>query len=224
MFNLFNKNKQKRHFNSDNISYTNNFVFIHIPKNAGTAISKSFGIETSKHNTVKEYISAMGEKKYGSMLSFAFVRNPFSRFISLYNYARMEESYYHSSINPDKAIYGKHMDYDILKHASIEEAALLLKAGKLVHNPPHTQWHTQCFWLKDQNKNLNVKYLGRFEDVDFHLRNLRQLLGCKEVRALSKLNASSKTTLDYRGLIDKGTRAVLEDVYKEDLETFNYDF
>lgn len=224
MNSFFKKQTQKRYFNSDNISYTNNFVFIHIPKNAGTAVSESLRIETSKHNTVKEYINVLGEKRYDNMLSFAFVRNPFSRFISLYNYARMKESYYHSAIHPEKAIYGKHMDYDILKDASIDEAAQLLKVGQLVHNPPHTQWKPQCFWLKDNTETLNVKYLGRFEDIEFHLKNLSDLLGATTKKELDKVNASSKSSLDYKKIIGTETRYILEDFYKEDLETFNYDF
>ncbi|TBV25493.1 hypothetical protein DMZ43_11140 [Meridianimaribacter sp. CL38] len=221
---MFKNFSNKQYFNSDNISYKENFIFIHIPKNAGTAVSKAFGLETSKHNTVKEYINVLGGKKYDSFLTFAFVRNPFSRFVSLYNYARMEESYYHSAINPESAIYGKHMDYDILKHASLDEAAQLLADGKLVHNPPHRQWNSQCFWLKDQQDNINVKYLGRFEDVDFHLRNLTQLLGKPLASRLSKINTSSKEPLNYRTLLSNETRTILETYYKEDLETFNYDF
>jgi len=224
MNNFFNKIARQQFFNSDNISYSDNFVFIHIPKNAGTAVSKSFGIETSKHNTVKEYINVLGEKQYDQMLSFAFVRNPFSRFISLYNYARMEESYYHSAIHPEKAIYGKHMDYEILKDASIDEAAQLLKKGKLIHNPPHIQWNAQCFWLKDNNEKLRVKYFARFEDIEFHLRNLSNLIGASTLNKLHKINASSKLTLDYKKLISFDTRTLLEEHYKEDLETFNYDF
>lgn len=224
MNNLFKKTSRKRFFNSDNISYSENFVFIHIPKNAGTAVSKSFGIETSYHNTVKEYIQVLGEKQYDKMLSFAFVRNPFSRFISLYNYARMEESYYHSAIHPEKAIYGKHMDFDILKDASLKEAAQLLKSGQLVHNPPHTQWKPQCFWLKDNTETLNVKYLGRIEDIEFHLKNLNNLLGANTKKELEKINTSSKSPLDYKKIIGAETRSILEEYYKEDLETFNYDF
>ena len=111
--------------NIPNISYSSKFIFIHVPKNAGTSIHKSVGLDKSIHVTLKQYIKLLGKEQYESMFSFAFVRNPFSRFISLYNYARMDESYYHSAIKPEEAIYGKHMDCDSLKNASIEDAAHL---------------------------------------------------------------------------------------------------
>lgn len=220
----FQKKKESVRKEFDNISNDLNYIFIHIPKNAGTAISKSLQIETSRHYTVKEYIDMLGEKKYNSMYSFAFIRNPFSRFVSLYNYARMEESYYHSSINPDKAIYGKHMDYDTLKNASLEAAATLLVEGKLLHNPPHNQWKPQATWLKDHQGELNVKYLGRFEDIALHARNIHKNIGTITSPHVPKINTSSIGSDDYRKIINSNTRSMLESYYQEDLDTFNYDF
>ena len=220
----FYKGKKNQPLDFDNISFKKGFVFVHIPKNAGTSICMNLGIRNSRHYTVNEYISMLGEPEYKNLFSFAFVRNPFSRFLSLYNYARMEESYYHSSINPDKAIYGKHMDYDTLINVNVEEAAQLLVEGKLVHNPPHNQWEPQVKWLKDTNGNLKVKYIGRFEDIALHMRNIHKLIGTDQSFNLQKINSSSKVNNDYRKLISSNTRSILETYYKEDLETFNYDF
>ncbi|MDW5287885.1 sulfotransferase family 2 domain-containing protein [Formosa sp. PL04] len=224
---LFNR-KHKINLQSDydkaNIDFDKNLVFIHIPKNAGTAIYKNLGLDNSNHRTVKQYISLFGEKNYDDMFSFAFVRNPFSRFISLYNYSRMDVSYYHNNINPEKAIYGYHMDYEILKNKSLEEAAILLKEGRLQHNPPHVQWNPQSFWLKDNENKLNVKYLGRLEDLEFDMRNIYNLIGFEHSREVNQINSSSGSKLDYRKLINPSTRQILEEYYKEDLEFFNYDF
>lgn len=221
---LFRKNKPQELKGFDNVSFSNNFIFIHIPKNAGTSIGKSLTIKTTRHYTVKEYIAMLGMEKYTDMFSFAFVRNPFSRFVSLYNYARLEESYYHSSINPEKAIYGKHMDYDILKDASIEEAALLLLEGKLVHNPPHNQWQPQVTWLKDTKGDINVTYLARFEDIDLHSRNIHKILKMNASESLPKINPSTHKEKDYKKLINTNTKKMIEKYYEEDFNTFNYQF
>ena len=224
LINLFKKEKKKKNYGADNISYSHNYIFIHIPKNAGTSVSNNFNMQTSYHNTVREYIELIGEKKYSDMFSFAFVRNPFSRFLSLYNYARLEESYYHSSINPEKAIYGKHLDYDLLKNATMEEAANLLKEGKLTHNPPHIQWLPQSFWLKNKEGELDIKYLGRFEDLNFHLRNLYKIIGISHTNKIQHINNSKKKSVHYSKLIDGTTQKILEDYYSEDLNLFNYSF
>lgn len=221
---FFKKPEVKKKFKADNISYAHDFIFVHIPKNAGTSLSNALNIEVSHHNTVKEYIDLLGAEHYKNMFSFAFVRNPFSRFISLYNYARLDESYYHSSINPEKAIYGKHMDYDLLKGATIEEAANYLKEGRLVHNPPHIQWFPQSFWLKNENGNLDIKYLGRFEDLDFHLRNICNIIDIPFIPNLQRINVATKSDTLYSKLLNHNTRKILEEYYKEDLELFNYSF
>ena len=224
MINFFKKDNTEKNFGADNISHDKKFIFIHIPKNAGTSVGNDFNIETSYHNTAQEYINLLGKKKYNNMFSFAFVRNPFSRFLSLYNYARLEESYYHSSINPEKAIYGKHLDYDLLKNATIAEAADLLKENKLTHNPPHIQWLPQNFWLKNKEGELDVKYLGRFEDLDFHLRNINKIIGISHTDKIQHINNSTKENIHYSKLINGNTRKILENYYSEDLNLFNYSF
>ena len=208
----------------NNVSFEKQIAFIHIPKNAGTSVQSNIGLTGSTHITVNELLQKLGKDNFESLFSFSFVRNPFSRFVSLYNYARMDESYYHSALNPEKAIYGKHMDYDTLKHASITEAAYLLSEGKLIHNPPHCQWNPQVFWLKDSNDQIKVKYIGRVEDIEFHLQNICRIAGINFNDGLQRINASSSHPIDYRSLIDDETRKILSEYYEEDLEMFNYSF
>lgn len=208
----------------NNISFDKKFIFIHIPKNAGTSIYRSLELKKSSHKTVKEYIKILGDAQYESMFSFAFVRNPFSRFISLYNYAKMEISHYHNNIEPEKSIYGPHLDFKILKNASIEEAAILLREGKLIHNPPHNQWMPQTYWLKDRNDKINVKYLGRVEDLSFNLRNIFSIVQIQNKNEVARVNVSSNEIQNYRSLINKETRDILEEYYYDDLKTFNYNF
>lgn len=208
----------------NNISFDKKFIFIHIPKNAGTSIYRSLDLKKSSHKTVNEYIKILGVAKYESMFSFAFVRNPFSRFISLYNYAKMEISHYHNNIEPEKSIYGPHLDFKLLKNASIEEAAILLREGKLIHNPPHNQWMPQTYWLKDSNEEINVKYLGRVEDLSFNMRNIFSITRIQSEFPVNRINTSSVEKLNYKSLITKDTRDILEEVYSDDLNMFNYQF
>jgi len=81
------------------------FCFIHIEKCAGTSIrdtlAKELKIKHTKNlfyfgpmkgkggQTVKDYIKIFGYKKYKEFFSFAFVRNPFERFVSWYLYDKM---------------------------------------------------------------------------------------------------------------------------------------
>jgi len=93
------------------------FVFIHIPKTAGTSLLKALRISESgdivSHSLAKEVLPLI-KRILPEVVSVAFVRNPYSRFISLYNYATLGETYFHSVKNPSQAQYGKHFDYDTL--------------------------------------------------------------------------------------------------------------
>ena len=69
------------------------FLFIHIPKSAGQSIKKAlspFNSRCSQRCTISasEHIKRIGLKKFRSLYSFAFVRNPWDRQVSFYEFIR----------------------------------------------------------------------------------------------------------------------------------------
>lgn len=199
------------------------YLFIHIPKNAGTSIAKSLNLEHSSHATIIQAKEQLGWWKYRNYFKFAFVRNPWDRFLSLYNYARLEESLHHSSINPDAAPYGKHLDYDLLKHASLQECAQYLLDGKLRHDETWLHWLPQSYWLLSKKGKIGVDFVGRYEHLDNDFSIISKRLG-KKIE-LSKVN-SSKAFLSqsYRDYYDRKTASIVADFYKQDIELFKYQF
>ena len=156
---------------------------------------------------------------YKSYFKFAFVRHPFDRFLSLYRYARLEESLYHSAKNPEKAPFGKHLDYDILKNASIHECAKLLKAGKLKHNHDWNHWQPQVYWLKNIGQKFGLDFIGRFENLEKDFEFVQKEIGIKT--GLPVMNQSSKNT-DDEIILDKETKLILSEYYKQDFEELGY--
>lgn len=219
--NFFSAKEDYKHI--DNINQKSKFIFIHIPKNAGTSVFNSLEMQISYHYTCAEYKQILGNK-YSKYFKFCFVRNPFERFISLYNYARMEESYYHSSIDPEKAKYGKHQDYDLLKKATLEEAVDLLLNNKLVHDNFWNHWKPQADWVEDEQGNFIADYIGRVEDIRVDFQNICRILHLGSAKALPFLNTSQANKKDYRNLINTATRQKLENYYKRDLDLFGYCF
>lgn len=61
------------------------FSFIHINKCGGTSVEKALGIPQS-HDNVTERIERVGMDKWTEMLTFAIVRNPYTRVESQYRY------------------------------------------------------------------------------------------------------------------------------------------
>ena len=203
-----------------NINYKHNYIFVHIPKNAGTSICKALGFEHSTHAEAKQYKEMLG-KKYDQFFSFCFVRNPFDRFISTYNYARLQESYYHSNIHPGKSKYGKHLDYEILKNATLEEAVDLLLEGKLTHDHAWNHWRPQTEWILGTNGKLIVDYVGRVENIEADFKNICQKIQLKQEIELPVLNAA-KTTKSSVGLISPNMQEKLSRFYKKDFEVLGY--
>lgn len=206
-----------------NINYTGKFIFVHIPKNAGTSVYKALGFGNSYHTQAKEYKQSMGDV-YNDFFSFCFVRNPFDRFVSTYNYARLDESYYHSSINPGKTIFGKHLDYDILKQATLEQAVDLLIEEKLVHDKTWNHWKPQTEWILDDQENVIIDYIGRVEDIRIDFQNISSILALPAGNHLSVLNASQQKKEDYRQLIHPAMREKLAWYYRKDIELLGYSF
>lgn len=202
------------------INYKDGILFIHIPKNAGTSVANALEFKSTSHITASE-ILYQNPALLKNSFSFCIVRNPFERFLSLYYYAKLEKSYYHDNINPQKSLFGKHEDYGILKNSSIEKCARLLIENKLVHDRSWNHWLPQHTWIYDEKgKNCLVKKIYRINDLEILCHDLEKHTGFNIF--IPKLNVSKDFT--YQRVINKKTKEILEEYYKRDFELFDYQF
>lgn len=204
-----------------NVNFKKGFLFIHIPKNAGTSLAKVLEIDSPSHYYLRDFEQQLLPEHFQSLKILAIVRNPWDRFVSLYNYARMEISHYHNNIEPEKSIYGVHDDYELLKDASINACAHFLKEGALRHSYPYTQWNTQSKWLKNKQGHLvSTYFLGRMENVNEDVSALEELVG--SVPSLPYVNRSKK--VDYHDVLDPETKEIVTRYYEEDIDNFKYTY
>jgi chondroitin 4-sulfotransferase 11 len=177
---------------------------------------EALGLPRTTHATAAELKKMLGAR-YDSMFSFAFVRNPWERFVSLYIYARMQESFHHSVKNAYRSRYGKHPDYEILKNSSIRDTAQLLVDGRLCF-----QWLPQHQWVCDENGSLMVNFIGQLETVQDDWARLASQISV--TTSLPWKNVSNVEKIAYQDLIDAKTKAIVDEYYKKDIELFGFKF
>ena len=200
------KNKIGFYFNSPlRKGSKRNFIFIHIPKTAGTSITKIVGEPFQKHNTAKVVIDTIGRQKWDEAFKFTVVRNPFDKVHSWYKFRIMHnQSKMSSKPIPFKdwvaCTYGKPKDpYYYYRPINFEP---------------------QVEWLKDENGLIEMDKIIRFENLTEDFNEVAEIVGIES--NLPHINKTAKT--NYRDFYDDETRKIIEETHREDLQTFGYSF
>ena len=206
------------------ISDSASFLFIHVPKAAGTSVAKALAMHSSRddwrvsnhnHDTLEGFLSANADKllgRYGpdrdlwlaDYYSFCFVRNPWDRFVSFYAYLKKAQS-------------GR-----IPQVAALEDFNALLRAldrgddwlMRLHGVRPQTDFYTL------DGKTAAVDRVGRFERLHEDFGDICALIGIKN--DLPHANASDHAA--YTTLYDDWGRGLIAERYGDEISALGYRF
>lgn len=179
------------------ISNEHKLVMVHIPKNAGTSIEKSLNMQGSGHFKWDKYATQY-PKEWKEYKSFAVLRDPVDRFISAFNYATMNNSYWHSSDPQKSSKYGKHIDYDTCIKYDINSIISPWLSGEIkLHHP---SWWTQYQWIINDGS-VAVEYLALFSGLSEAIEYLAPKV------TLKKINKSTSSRSDI--LNDENKKIIL---------------
>lgn len=192
------------------VNHQKRFVFIHVPKVAGTSIrSALLGVHgcarpewaTTKHLTDSDIISrhcahGIDISKY---FFFAFVRNPWDRFASLHRYL-------HKVGRP----YQPALPSDLNDFARMLEDRVPWVEGLHSVRP-------QCDFLRA----VDV-HVGRYERLSHDFGAVCSRLGLSIT--LKRKNRTVTKAVDFRPLYSDRSAKVIEDRYAEDIQLFDYSF
>ena len=181
------------------------FIFLHINKTAGTSVGRAIGLTVKQHLTAREIIARIGSERWRSAWKFTFVRNPWDRAVSLYEYRRGKDRTGIASLD--------------LSFSEWVERVFSDDPDLELHNNPKS-FQSQCEWLKDDEGAIDIDFTGRFESIaaDFEQIASRIAPGAR----LPHLNASKRR--DYRAYYDAGSRDRVGRWFAEDIERFGYRF
>ena len=188
-------------------------IFIHVPKVAGTSINKAIYGRTLGHYTAAE-IKNKFPYLYNECFVFSFVRNPWSRVVSAYKFAKQGRTESMGVYRPEQ--------YQIPEFDSFER---FIKEWLVLQdvNTLDYVFQPQIRFLTDNNGEIIVDYVEKLENLESGIITIEQHLA-KTIN-VGRSNATSATTDSYRDyytnqdLID-----LVSDIYKNDIQTFGYEF
>jgi len=217
------------------INHTHRFIFVHVPKAAGTSMVKAlskfstyrdqevggtqvgeviapfmrarFGLY--KHAPAAQIAQTMGMPAYRSYFSFCMVRNPYARLQSAYYFLKHWKQY--------PAAFAE--DFD--KISSFE--AFLLSDIWVAKSGPDRIFLPQTTWVNDPKTGQSlVRYVGKVEEADTVVKTLSNaIFGLDDHIEMGASNVTPK----YEALENWPKKAVtkIKTVYASDFAQFGYD-
>lgn len=211
-----------------------NNVFVHIPKTGGQTIYSLLKLKHLEHNADNlhgsgnpelSHLTALEIKNrisnYDERFSFAFVRNPWDRFISEYLFRNRDV------INGSIPSCGLpfYANWGFKEIPSIKELLLQLQEikpniRKLCH-PTYNHFFDQTDFVQNEDGKVIVNHIGRFENFVEECKILCKIF---KVSYNSKFHRNKSKRLHYSAYYDIETKKLIHDLYKKDIEFFGYKF
>tara|TARA_B100002051_G_scaffold239752_1_gene243227 strand:+ start:1354 stop:2052 length:699 start_codon:yes stop_codon:yes gene_type:complete len=196
--NIFNKFDEKSSF------------IIHIPKTAGTSVTKSiYGTDSNCCHYEWKYLKIILKQNFYNYFSFSIVRNPWDRCLSAYEFLRMG-----GDNNKDRIFYQKYMS----NYNDFEDFVKNGLFKKRIFSSTH--FLPQSNFIFSKNDKCMVNYLLRFETIESDYKFIKKKLGGSNLLKY-KIN---RTNHDYNKHYDKEMENIVYRLYKRDIILLKYSF
>ncbi len=204
------------------ISMKHRFLFIHAPKTGGTSIRKllaSLGagqmdqvcdLPVPPHATAAQVLNVLGPGLFSRLFSFAFVRNPWDMEYSTYRYILQAKGHWqHAEVSRfrDFEHYLKFYYYKF-KERGLGDADPLRRV--------------QMDFVCDPDGHQMVSFVGRYENLAEHFRQVLARVGLGTAMALSHENRS--TNGEYRRVYTARMVDYVTEMHEADIRHFKYAF
>ncbi len=184
-------------------------IFVHIPKTAGISVSvsllgKSIGNMSALYDQV-----LFGKKDFASYFKFSFVRNPFTRLISAYEYLKTGGGGASDVTNCQAVIHSTSLEDFVLNYLTPSTT----KSNRY--------FRSQHQFVCDSANKILIDYVGRFETIDENYEFIRHKIRVgKPLQKLNITHTQKQSVKEYYA-----NEAVVNKVistYKKDFELFGY--
>lgn len=200
---------------------SNNLLFIHIPKNAGTSILEMNDTPT-KYGPLKRIggFHSMSVKKakelHPNNKVFIIQRNPYDRFLSACAYYCNRTNKEHLTPNQIIKILlsnDQKLQFDVLPKQNWGPSNKYHKLdGKQTDLPTDCVFWPQWYWLKNTKPDFVIPY----ENLNENFEKFKKMTGINPNVKMPKTKSSKHRTMDNE------TKKLVYKFYKKDFDIFGY--
>jgi hypothetical protein len=193
-----------------------NFIFIHIPKNSGTEMSKQIQEIYKNCELIKEVDKTTGIDKmhlylevidkyidkdfFTKAIKFCIIRNPYEKIYSAWNY--LKKRYEYKDVN------------EFIKHKLSEE---FIYGLELVNKDARVHYRPQYTFIYDEKNNNKIDYIIRYEKLNEDIDKLNKKYNLK-----IPLYGNNKENMYIKYLNNESINKINE-LYKKDFELLQYE-
>ena len=203
------------------IAHQHKTIFVHIPKTGGKSIEYALGVFGSnnkggnrkndeilygyqndsnkalQHLTALEIKSVISNDVYNAYFKFAIVRNPYDRVIS---------------------------EYFWVKQLSMNMSFKDFLVKKIQPNKNlNSHYMEQYKFITDENGNIIVDFVGKFENFNKDLRYVLNKLGLNK-KILHMNKTKPLNFIHYSDYYNEETKNLVKQIYEKDIAMFSYEF
>lgn len=192
------------------------YLFIHVPKNAGTYLRHIFpGMNGKNDHMTMKYISKQLPILKMNCFTFAVIRNPYERCVSMYNNTV-------NTLNMDIKGWGLYAQSIFKKNdiTSFADFVKYLYDKRNENSFGEIVWERQSHFICDNDGEVIVDKLIKIEDLDSAVDDLMQRFQITCKKPSKKINVSS--TNDWKIYYTEKERRMVNEVYKKDFQITGY--